>query len=172
MLVNHFLDKNLSGILIPNRDAADITNSATSIMAQSNICTGLYGRSPNFILVSTPVMPQVYVFPDILQLDWMSVGDGMPVQAAMNGLKFVPSVTNTTAGTAQSPNATNTASGGAAAETAQVRKRKIKAVGCFVQQNSDRDHHRLPSQSQASSLVRSRASLLNLRHLLLLLCCF
>lgn len=51
ILVNHFLDTNLSGILIPNRDAANVTNSATSIKAQANLCVGLYQRNPNFILV-------------------------------------------------------------------------------------------------------------------------
>lgn len=51
VLVNHFLDTNISGILIPNRDAANVTNSAASITAQANICEGLYGSNPNFILV-------------------------------------------------------------------------------------------------------------------------
>jgi hypothetical protein len=51
VLVNHFLDLNISGILIPNRGAANVTNSAASITAQANICVGLYGRKPNFILV-------------------------------------------------------------------------------------------------------------------------
>lgn len=51
ILVNHFLDTNLSGIFIPNRDAANVTNSAQSIMAQANICSGLYQRNANFILV-------------------------------------------------------------------------------------------------------------------------
>ncbi|POS76578.1 hypothetical protein DHEL01_v205036 [Diaporthe helianthi] len=76
VLVNHFLATNLSGILIPNRAAADATNSAASITAQANICVGLYGSNPNFIL-----------------LDWMSVGDGMAVQAMMNGVPFIPSTT-------------------------------------------------------------------------------
>lgn len=57
VLVNHFLDTNLSGILIPNRDAANVTNSASSITAQANICAGLYGRNPNFILVSNISLP-------------------------------------------------------------------------------------------------------------------
>lgn len=51
ILVNHFLDTNISGILIPNRAAANVTNSAASIIAQANICVGLYGSNPNFILV-------------------------------------------------------------------------------------------------------------------------
>ncbi|KAK7712590.1 hypothetical protein SLS64_004974 [Diaporthe eres] len=51
VLVNHFLDTNISGILIPNRAAANVTNSAASITAQANICVGLYGSNPTFILV-------------------------------------------------------------------------------------------------------------------------
>lgn len=53
ILVNHFLDTNISGILIPNRGAANVTNSAASITAQANICVGLYGSNPNFILVGS-----------------------------------------------------------------------------------------------------------------------
>lgn len=56
ILVNHFLDTNISGILIPNRGAANVTNSAASITAQANICVGLYGSNPNFILVGCPGM--------------------------------------------------------------------------------------------------------------------
>ncbi|KAF3770427.1 PLC-like phosphodiesterase [Cryphonectria parasitica EP155] len=68
ILVNHFLDTNLSGILIPNQAAANVTNSAASITAQANLCSGLYQQTPNFIL-----------------LDWISIGDAMSVQAMMNG---------------------------------------------------------------------------------------
>lgn len=53
ILVNHFLDTNISGILIPNRAAANVTNSAASITAQANICVGLYGSNPSFILVGS-----------------------------------------------------------------------------------------------------------------------
>lgn len=130
VLVNHFLDTNLSGILIPNRDAANVTNSASSVMAQANICAGLYGRNPNFILVSNvpPLGSRPRSFKTLKQktsqLDWMSVGDGMPVQAMMNGLQYIPSVTYTTAGTGtRSPNATATTGGGSVvAETTAVSK--------------------------------------------------
>lgn len=58
----------------------------------------------------------------------MSIGDGMPVQAMMNGLKFVPSVANTTTtgtgtgtGTGtKSPNTTTTTGSGSVAATSQV----------------------------------------------------
>ncbi|KAG6364434.1 hypothetical protein INS49_006035 [Diaporthe citri] len=106
VLVNHFLDTNISGILIPNRAAANVTNSAASITAQANICVGLYGSKPNFIL-----------------LDWMSVGDGMAVQAAMNDVPFIPSTTvsGTPGNAASSPagNGTGTGAGtGSATQTA------------------------------------------------------
>ncbi|KUI69745.1 hypothetical protein VM1G_05650 [Cytospora mali] len=68
-LVNHYLDYSLLGIDIPNQLAASTTNGETSILDQVSICTGLYGRNPNFIL-----------------LDWISVGDAMTVQAYLNGV--------------------------------------------------------------------------------------
>lgn len=57
----------------------------------------------------------------VLQLDWMSIGDGMPVQAMMNGLQFTPSISNTTGTGTRAPNVTTTTSGGAVTETSQVR---------------------------------------------------
>lgn len=51
ILVNHFLDYSFFGILIPNQTAAGTTNGAASITAQADLCSGLYGRTPNFILV-------------------------------------------------------------------------------------------------------------------------
>ena len=53
ILVNHFLDTNLSGILIPDQAAANVTNAAASITAQANLCSGLYQQNPNFILVGS-----------------------------------------------------------------------------------------------------------------------
>lgn len=53
-IVNHFLDLNISGILIPNVPADNVTNAATgtgSIGAQVNLCEGLYQRAPKGILV-------------------------------------------------------------------------------------------------------------------------
>lgn len=61
ILVNHFLDTNISGILIPNRSAANVTNSAASITAQANICVGLYGSNPNFILVGSSGMQTTFL---------------------------------------------------------------------------------------------------------------
>ncbi|KAJ4391962.1 hypothetical protein N0V93_005582 [Gnomoniopsis smithogilvyi] len=97
ILVNHFLDTNLSGILIPNRDAANVTNSASSITAQANLCTSLYQRNPNFIL-----------------LDWISIGDAMATEAKMNGVTFTPTATPTassTGGTSSNPTSSSAATG-------------------------------------------------------------
>jgi len=54
MIVNHFLDLNIFGILIPDKAADAKTNAATgtgSIGAQADLCIRTWGRSPNFILV-------------------------------------------------------------------------------------------------------------------------
>ncbi|KAH8902781.1 PLC-like phosphodiesterase [Coniochaeta sp. PMI_546] len=51
-IVNHFLDVDIFGILIPDQINAPKTNSRSSILAQSNLCYQTWGRMPNFILVS------------------------------------------------------------------------------------------------------------------------
>jgi hypothetical protein len=51
MLVNHDLDLMIGSISIPDNGADSTTNSPASIEAQSSICSGLYGRNPNVILV-------------------------------------------------------------------------------------------------------------------------
>ena len=55
-LVNHMLHIEILGIQIPNQAAADTTNSVDSIDAQAAICEGLYGRTPNVVLVSCPLI--------------------------------------------------------------------------------------------------------------------
>jgi hypothetical protein len=53
-IVNHFLDLDILGILVPDVGEAGRTNAATgpgSIGAQSALCESLYGRPPNFVLV-------------------------------------------------------------------------------------------------------------------------
>lgn len=53
-IVNHFLDKSIFGVEVPDNDADFRTNAATgpgSIGAQADLCTKKYGRKPNFILV-------------------------------------------------------------------------------------------------------------------------
>lgn len=68
-LVNHMLHFEILGIQIPDLVNADKTNSVDSIDAQAGICEGLYGRTPNVIL-----------------LDYVNLGDAMGAQAALNGL--------------------------------------------------------------------------------------
>ncbi|KKY18323.1 hypothetical protein UCRPC4_g05034 [Phaeomoniella chlamydospora] len=51
-LVNHFLDDEVLGILIPDEDDAATTNSVQSIAGQVEICLGLYeNRAPKGVLV-------------------------------------------------------------------------------------------------------------------------
>ncbi|POS75405.1 hypothetical protein DHEL01_v206197 [Diaporthe helianthi] len=68
-LVNHMLHVDIFGIQIPDLINANKTNSLSSIDAQAGICEGLYGRTPNVIL-----------------LDYVNLGDAMGAQAALNGL--------------------------------------------------------------------------------------
>jgi hypothetical protein len=54
MIVNHFLDLDILGILIPDTLADSTTNAATgtgSIGAQADLCISTWGRTPNLILV-------------------------------------------------------------------------------------------------------------------------
>lgn len=68
-LVNHMLHIQIFDIQIPDLVAAPKTNSLNSIDAQAGICEGLYGRTPNVVL-----------------LDYVNLGDAMGAQAALNGL--------------------------------------------------------------------------------------
>jgi hypothetical protein len=68
-IVNHFLDVDILGVLIPDRSAAATTNAATgtgSIGAQAALCKGLYGRPPNFVLVDFTDQGQVLAAQDAL----------------------------------------------------------------------------------------------------------
>lgn len=97
-LVNHYLDVSILGIDIPNQVAASTTNGKASIMAQADECNALYARYPNFILVSPPhqyriplpltalVRMLTCLRPCVHQLDWISVGDFLAVQAYLNGV--------------------------------------------------------------------------------------
>lgn len=99
-LVNHFLDVSLFGIDIPNETAASTTNGENSIMSQVNECNALYGRYPNFILVSLdPFLPSSspicllsldqrlsHADNKVMQLDWISVGSFSTVQGYLNGV--------------------------------------------------------------------------------------
>lgn len=62
-IVNHFLDVDIFGILIPDQINAPKTNSRASILAQSNLCYQTWGRLPNFILVSIAFRPSSSTLP-------------------------------------------------------------------------------------------------------------
>ena len=71
-IVNHFLDINVLGILIPDNAADATTNAATgtgSIGAQVSLCQSTYGRGPKGVLV-----------------DNFDKGNVFAAQDAMNGL--------------------------------------------------------------------------------------
>lgn len=51
-IVNHMLHYEFFDIQVPAAIEAPITNSISSITKQTNICAGLYGRTPNVVLVS------------------------------------------------------------------------------------------------------------------------
>ncbi|KAK8071160.1 PLC-like phosphodiesterase [Apiospora hydei] len=69
-IVNHFLDIEIfPGVLIPNLADAGTTNSMTSILAQTDLCYGQYKRTPNVVL-----------------LDFVSIGDAMKAQNDLNNL--------------------------------------------------------------------------------------
>lgn len=71
-IVNHFLDIDLFGILIPDHPDAATTNAATgtgSIGSQVSLCESKCGRPPNFVL-----------------LDFVNTGDVLTAQNTLNGL--------------------------------------------------------------------------------------
>lgn len=57
-IVNHMLHFDIFGIQIPNWLAANTTNSIASINNQAALCSGLYGRAPNVVLVSCFILVQ------------------------------------------------------------------------------------------------------------------
>lgn len=53
-IVNHMLHNEIFDIQWPDKSSLDTTNSMDSITAQTGMCQGLYGRTPNVVLVSPP----------------------------------------------------------------------------------------------------------------------
>ncbi|KAI9641864.1 hypothetical protein NHQ30_009731 [Ciborinia camelliae] len=71
-LINHYLDIDILGILVPDRLAAATTNAATgvgSIGAQADLCTETWGRKPRVML-----------------LDYFNTGNALAAQNTLNGL--------------------------------------------------------------------------------------
>lgn len=52
IFVNHNLNKNIAGVLVPDKDAAADTNSIGNIQQQTEICVADHGRNPNVVMVS------------------------------------------------------------------------------------------------------------------------
>ncbi|KAJ4265591.1 hypothetical protein NW762_004884 [Fusarium torreyae] len=68
-IMNHMLNHDVLGVVIPNQVDAEKTNSAESIQKQIDICEGDWGRRPSVVL-----------------LDWVDVGEAVDVQLSLNGL--------------------------------------------------------------------------------------
>ncbi|PYH82946.1 PLC-like phosphodiesterase [Aspergillus uvarum CBS 121591] len=71
-IVNHFLDVDILGILIPDREHAAETNAVSSegsIGAQADLCLSIYGQLPNVIL-----------------LDFVDQGQPIAAQSLLNGV--------------------------------------------------------------------------------------
>lgn len=57
LLVNHWLQSNMSGILIPKRCMAVVTNSEEYLKRHINSCQRTFSKTPTFILVSLNCHP-------------------------------------------------------------------------------------------------------------------
>jgi hypothetical protein len=51
-IMNHMLNDDVLGIIIPSQGRAKETNSAKSIQSQIDLCKGEWGTRPNVVLVS------------------------------------------------------------------------------------------------------------------------
>jgi hypothetical protein len=68
-MINHSLNVDIFGAIIPDRVSASKTNGVSSIMAEANGCKSLGGgKNPNFVL-----------------LDWVNVGQGAQAVDKLNG---------------------------------------------------------------------------------------
>lgn len=59
VFANHNLNRDILGVLVPDREAAPDTNSAGNIRQQTDICVGNYGRNPGVVMVSFSGLPRV-----------------------------------------------------------------------------------------------------------------
>jgi hypothetical protein len=61
-LINHFLDINIGGVLVPDKGKASSTNGVSgggSLGLQVETCAAVYGRNPNFMLVDVRLLSRV-----------------------------------------------------------------------------------------------------------------
>ncbi|KAI0073710.1 PLC-like phosphodiesterase [Panus rudis PR-1116 ss-1] len=123
-LINHFLDEPLgssilSGIPVPNKDQANVTNSASgpgSLGEQVATCVNDHGRSPNFLLV-----------------DFYEFGGGSIFQVAAdaNGVTYNPSTPIATPldnSSASSPTGSGSSSSSSAAVDFRIGMVQVYAV--------------------------------------------
>ncbi|KAK5987210.1 PI-PLC X domain-containing protein 1 [Cladobotryum mycophilum] len=68
-IMNHMLNYKIGDVVFPNQNDAAKTNSLASIQAQYGLCNSQHGTKPNVVL-----------------LDWASIGDAGKAQLVLNGL--------------------------------------------------------------------------------------
>ncbi len=87
-IVNHFLDVDIFGVLIPDTLALGKTNAPTgkgSIGAQADLCTSTWGRKPNVILVDYFDAGEFEVATHLVLTNYYE-GDVFKAQDTLNGL--------------------------------------------------------------------------------------
>lgn len=88
-IMNHMLNFDFIGIIVPDKDAASDTNSVASIQAQVDLCVGQHRIQPHVILVSFlgyRIERGRALLTNHLQLDWIDVGEAMEAEQVLNGL--------------------------------------------------------------------------------------
>ncbi|KAF5715846.1 plc-like phosphodiesterase TIM beta alpha-barrel domain-containing protein [Fusarium mundagurra] len=69
-IMNHMLNHDIMGVVMPDQVDTERTNSEYSIQKQVDLCESSWGRRPNVVL-----------------LDWVNVGEAMDAQISLNGLQ-------------------------------------------------------------------------------------
>ncbi|KAG5791671.1 hypothetical protein H9Q69_009271 [Fusarium xylarioides] len=69
-IMNHMLNHDIMGVIMPDQIDTEKTNSKYSIQKQVDLCEGSWGRRPNVVL-----------------LDWVNVGEAMDAQISLNALQ-------------------------------------------------------------------------------------
>lgn len=86
IFANHNLNKNIAGVLVPDKDNAASTNSVGNIRQQTEICVADHGRNPNVVMVSFRSVSVGKMANQRLQLDFVSEGEVIQAQRELNGL--------------------------------------------------------------------------------------
>ncbi|TFY50816.1 hypothetical protein EVJ58_g10876 [Rhodofomes roseus] len=119
-LINHFLDDEYLGVLVPDKSDADKTNAASgtgSLGAQVTECAAQYSRNPNFMLV-----------------DFYEYGGGsvFEVAATANGVTYTPSNIATPVSSGASSTSTSSSSSNAGAVGFHVTTMHLSAVAAVA----------------------------------------